>query len=230
MRDTTKYYFLKVPTNFFLSDAALNGFLLKKPRLLTIFIYIGINTTMELNSNISFGDIFDFYRYKKSKDKPKSYFEILDVLKFYEKNHFFEIINQINLNSNPGYNDLIKMKINFNKFSPQRGFIKLRFYEIYALMEVSEYNDLSLDLVILTYCFIKYVVGTTKQKTFFYNAQNVAEKFMINENIVKKIISLFTKSTKTYEPLLIANKNNTKNFCEYTLNETFKNINDVSYF
>jgi hypothetical protein len=70
MEKNSKHYFMKIPNDFFKcesdDDWKTSSDVVAIPRLLTIYILINRYRTMAENiSWLSFGDVFDFYGYKK---------------------------------------------------------------------------------------------------------------------------------------------------------------------
>lgn len=198
--------YIKIPKFLFIKDSeeVFDDLPVKDyVALAVIFIIICRNESKYENiSNISIGDIFNYYGFKMPKDKPKAYYTILNSLKYLELNKYIEVFGQVSLSEEPSYKNIIRLKINNDIFSPSRGFFELYMDEIYALEELCDTNSLKKDIVFTLYMYIRCKINLMSKKELYCKLENICSPIGYTEAQIKPILQLFVEDTKTYTPLL----------------------------
>jgi hypothetical protein len=175
-----------------------------------MYILLNKNKTVENYSWLSFSDIFDFYGYKKTGNKPKAYFEILDVLEYLKYKEYIKVINDVELNNQPSYKTALKFSINKNKFNPKKHFVNLSIDEMYAVLEVAKENNIPVDSALLSFVLIK-------------NKKRNYKIMCTNKELNKLPFNLFTKDSENYNSLMLIKEEN--GYFEYELNQNFHKKN-----
>lgn len=202
-------------------------------KLVNVFIMIARYQSMiDQYSWISMYDVLERYGCKMPKDKPRAYHEVLGVLRYMESEGYFEVVSPTPLSEEPNYKIGLKLKTNPSVFFPERYFFELLIEEIDTVSEIAAENDMNFDMLITTYCYVRYRCNTSreKEKQFYMLPKNLlpvidytgkASDKDYTVETVSKALELFTKETTNYLPLLKKTKN-AKKVVSYKENKDYK--------
>ena len=190
------------------------------PNIIITYIHICMCESLyDFTSNISIGDILLHYGNIPLKNKPKSYYGILESLKFLTVNGYIKVIGQTSLNEDPPYKNIIRMELNSKFFHPDKYFFNIYIDEINALNEICLESNLKKDLVFTLYFYIRSTINSSSRNMFFCNTETILENIGFTKIQIESAMKLFIKETNGYTPLLI--KVNNKNSYGYKCNESF---------
>ena len=205
-----KQYFIKFPNKYIQCDIKKQFGISRK--FYITYILIDKYRSFENYSWITIKKIFEFYGYKTCKHKPKTFYEILDILEYMIKEEMIEIVQDLD---NISYDTGIEIKINSSKFDAPANFTKLTSHQLDYIW----YSETSLNKenILIAFLYINSYIGCRKRKedgTEFDDASNYPEAcWQSLDNMAQNLgMSKATMNqcidylTSELEPLLIREK------------------------
>lgn len=215
-----KLDFMKVPKSLFDIDELDLLPIRDLPNIIITYIHICMcEGSFDYTSNISIGDVLLHYGSIPLKNKPKSYYGVLESLRFLDAANHIKIIGQTSINKEPQYKDIIRMKLDPKFFHPDRYFFNIYTDELKALNEISDENNLKKDLVFTLYFYIRNVINSSNKNIFFCNTDTVLKNIGFTKTQIESAMKCFVNETNSYTSLLIKVKN--KSSISYKENESF---------
>jgi hypothetical protein len=203
-------YFAKIP-NIFIQTNICKMYGLHKV-FLVVYILIDRNRNYENKSYISIGQVFDFCGYKKHRNKPKIFYEIIKSILFLTENKFIETNFDY---SSIGYDDCIQIKIISDNFEPKENFTKITGESIDTIMMTD--TSLNRENIISVFLYINSYIGCRKKhndgselknakdypEAFWKSVNNMAKDLSISKEKIIKCMEYLTSSTNNRNALLI---------------------------
>lgn len=206
-----RFNFVKIPNEFIRkkigTEFGLNRI------FLVVYILISRNRTYEDKSHMTIGQILNMCGYKKSKNRPKVFYEVVKSILFLKENHYIE--TDFNF-ENIGYNDCIELNIISQNFDADKDFTSLFYKDFDNLMTID--SKPSKESLLVCYLYIKsYIIPRKRDKegnevsgcpsnspeAFYRSIENMAKELSMSKDTINQCIDHLSTSTDTHNALLV---------------------------
>lgn len=204
-----KEYFTKFPNQYLQSDIVKQLGVSRK--FYITYLLIDKYRSYEDYSWITIKKIFDFYGYQTAKHKPKSFYEILDVLEYMINNKMIEVMQPLD---SINYDSGIEIKVIPENFDSKEKFTILTTSEFNNIMMAE--SSINKENLLLAYLYISSYIGC-RSEYIQYNPKNNPRAFFKSLESMSKDISMSKKTieqcidylTTGKSPLLIKKETGT---------------------
>lgn len=204
-------YFTKFPNKYIQSDIQ-SVFGINRKFYIT-YILIDRNRSREDFSWITIRKIFDFYGYQTTRNKPQTFMEIIDVLKYMIDQNMIQVKNDLD---SIGYNDLIEIKIISENFDCTEKFTKITANQIDTIMSFD--SSVSKENILLVFLYVNSYIGCRKQsentnddekpeetnpEAFWRSIQRMSKDIAMAKKTIVDCLAFLTEKHKSHDALLI---------------------------
>lgn len=201
-----KEYFTRFPNNYIQSDIVKQLGISRK--FYITYLLIDKYRSYEDYSWITIRKIFEFYGYQTSYHKPKSFYEILDVLEYMINNKMIEVMQPLD---SLNYDSGIEIKIIPENFDSKEKFTMLSTKEFNTIMMAE--SSINKENLLLAYLYISSYIGCRSEyamkdpknnpNAFFKSIQSMSEDISMSKKTISECIEYLTTSTDSRDALLI---------------------------
>lgn len=220
-------YFTKFPNQYLRSDIVKQLGISRK--FYITYLLIDKYRSYEGYSWITIKKIFEFYGYKTGKNKPKSFYEILDVLEYMINNKMIEIMQPLD---SLNYDSGIEIKIIEENFDSQEKFTMLSSSEFNNIMMAE--SSINKENLLLAYLYISSYIGCRSEyvqynpkdnpNAFFKSIESMSKDICMSKATIEQCIDYLVKKTPEKEPLLIKKETGTYIDAKTNMPKKYPNI------
>ena len=205
-------YFTRIP-NKFIKTNIQKEFGLNRIFLI-VFILIDRHRSYEDTSYLTIGQVLDTCGYKRTKNKPKIFHEIIKSLMFLEVNNYIDIdffdIYTV------GYDDCITLKIITGNFDSSEDFTKIYGKDFDSIMNSNEKP--TKESILTSFLYINSYIGCRPRnddgsekmynpeiqpEAFWKTIKNMANELSMSKDTISQCLDYLTTSTDGRDALLI---------------------------
>ena len=175
------------------------------------YILIDRYRSYEDYSWITVRKILNFYGYKTTRNKPKAFREILDVLEYMVNNGMIEIAQDLDSVS---YDTGIEIKINPKKFDCPEQFTKLTAYQLDWIINAD--TVLNKECLLIAFIYINSYIGYRKvinskddvedakknPRAFWKSMIKMSEELAMSKDTLNQCVQYLSTGDEFNEPLL----------------------------
>lgn len=203
----TSRYFTKFPNQYIQSNIQKKFGVNKK--FYIIYILIDRYRSIEGYSWLTIRKVLNFYGYKCSKNKPKAFQEILDVLQYMVDTHMISI--QQNL-QDLTYDTGIEIQIISENFDHKENFTKLTAYQLDTILNAEP--RMNKENLLLTFIYISSFIGyrpilsnglqgNLQPAACWCSIQKISADLSISKKSVLSCIDYLTTPSQSHNALLV---------------------------
>ena len=207
-----KEYFTKFPNNYIQSDIVKQLGISRK--FYITYLLIDKYRSYEDYSWITIKKIFEFYGYQTSSHKPKSFYEILDVLEYMINNKMIEVMQPLD---SLNYDSGIEIKIIPDNFDSKEKFTMLTTSEFNNIMMAE--SSINKENLLLAYLYISSYIGCRSEyglqnpeknpNAFFKSLDQMSKDITMSSKTITECIEYLITSTDSRNSLLIKEETGT---------------------
>lgn len=201
-----KEYFTRFPNDYIQSNIIKQLGISRK--FYITYLLIDKYRSYEDYSWITIKKIFEFYGYQTSYHKPKSFYEVLDVLEYMINNKMIEVMQPLD---SINYDSGIEIKIIPENFDCKEKFTMLSSSEFNNIMMAE--SSINKENLLLAYLYISSYIGYRSEyslqdsdnnpNAFFKSIKKMSEDISMSTKTIEECIDYFTTATNTRSALLI---------------------------
>lgn len=205
-------YFTKFPNNYIQSDIVKQLGVSRK--FYITYLLIDKYRSYEDFSWITIKKIFDFYGYQTGSHKPKSFYEILDVLEYMINNRMIEVMQPLD---SLNYDSGIEIKIIPENFDSKEKFTMLSTSELNNIMMAE--SSINKENLLLAYLYISSYIGCRSEyiaydpsknpNAFFKSLDSMSRDISMSKKTIIECIDYLTSRDKDRDALLIKEETGT---------------------
>lgn len=213
-------YFTRFPNNYIQSNIIKQLGISRK--FYITYLLIDKYRSYEDYSWITVKKIFEFYGYQTGSHKPKSFYEVLDVLEYMINNKMIEVAQPLD---SLNYDSGIEIKIIPENFDSKEKFTILTASEFNNIMMAE--SSINRENLLLAYLYISSYIGcraecnnSSRPNAFFKSIEDMSKDISMSKKTIEQCIEYLTSKTNNKNPLLI--KKETGRYTDKDTNETKK--------
>lgn len=201
-----KEYFTKFPNTYIQFDIIKQLGISRK--FYITYLLIDKYRSYEDYSWITIRKIFEFYGYQTSSHKPKSFYEVLDVLEYMINNKMIEVMQPLD---SINYDSGIEIKVIPENFDCKEKFTMLSSTEFNNIMMAE--SSINKENLLLAYLYISSYIGCRSEysirdpkknpNAFFKSLDSMSDDISMSKKTIAECLEYLTTSTNLRDALLI---------------------------